>query len=47
MPPVWVSRCFNRDFDDSVRINDAFEVVGGDWDLSNVAIGLDFRQSLS
>ena len=31
--------------DDSVRINDAFEVVGGDWDLSNVAIGLDFYVS--
>ena len=28
--------------DDSVRIPDAFEVLGGDWDLSEVAIDLDF-----
>jgi len=28
--------------DDSVRINDAFEVVGGNWDVSEVAISLDF-----
>lgn len=31
--------------DDSVRINDAFEVIGGDWDLSNVAISLAFNVS--
>ena len=28
--------------DDSVRITDAFEVVGGNWDVSEVAISLDF-----
>jgi hypothetical protein len=28
--------------DDSVRVTDAFEVVGGDWDLSQVAIDLNF-----
>jgi hypothetical protein len=28
--------------DDSVRIPDGFEVIGGDWDLSEVAIGLSF-----
>ena len=28
---------------DSVRITDAFEVLGGDWDLSEVAISLAFN----
>ncbi|MEC7985802.1 MAG: hypothetical protein VX278_11610 [Myxococcota bacterium] len=37
----------NRDvvietIEDSVRVPDAFEVIGGDWDLSRVAISLDF-----
>lgn len=27
---------------DSVRVTDAFDVVGGDWDVSEVAISLDF-----
>ena len=27
---------------ESVRVPDAFEVIGGDWDLSEVAISLDF-----
>jgi len=27
---------------ESVRVPDAFEVIGGDWDLSQVAISLDF-----
>lgn len=31
--------------DDSVRITDAFEVVGGNWDVSEVAISLDFYVS--
>jgi hypothetical protein len=30
---------------DSVRIEDAFEVIGGDWDVSEVAISLDFYVS--
>jgi hypothetical protein len=30
---------------DSVRIPDAFEVIGGDWDVSEVAISLDFNVS--
>lgn len=33
--------------DDSVRITDAFEVVGGNWDVSEVAISLDFFVSRS
>ena len=27
---------------ESVRVPDAFEVIGGDWDLSRVAISMDF-----
>lgn len=30
---------------DSVRVADAFEVIGGDWDVSEVAISLDFYVS--
>ena len=30
---------------DSVRVEDAFEVIGGDWDVSEVAISLDFYVS--
>lgn len=33
--------------DDSVRISDAFDVVGGAWDVSEVAISLDFSVSRS